>query len=975
MATHRSSAGHGRREAQVIEVPVGDFIRKNEIGKGSFATVYLASHRKRKSYAAIKSVVTGKLTGKLRENLNSEINILRKLQHPHIVALFECVDTPQHIHLVMEYCQMSDLAAFMKGRARIATLPETHDIFDRYPNAPNGGLHEVLARHFLKQIASALQYLRKYNLIHRDIKPQNLLLNPPPTYMQNQKPEDVPLAASENSLIPAVGVASLPMLKLADFGFARHLASTSLAETLCGSPLYMAPEILAYQKYDAKADLWSVGTVAYEMVAGRPPFKATNHVELLRKIDQAQDVIQFPAGLAVSREFRDTIKSLLKRQPTQRVSFDRFFGSSTIIGDIPGLVEVDRPRVADASDSDIAMSALSLRLQQQSINSPEQEVDNVGSGQAVRDPFSGMTRRPTAATASPSVEPTKRPEMPINRRQTEAAVPPSTTSVEAKRRDGQMEQKRPPLVPTATAPSRQELQHVAPINQGRAGNPRYVPSPSSSALQTSPMHDKISRESRDTNTAHDLTFEKEYVMVEKKAVEVNAFADELADRNRRSENHTNGMTRRATAPVVPGANVVSNVLKTVSGRQTGTLHGRRPSFEQRGQTPTPTDYLSRALSAANNRIRQAIIGQPQGISPPQGYAGFPASSAPPLQLTIGDGRSSPNSVDEDTRLLQIVEEGATRSDVVYGFAEVKYRQLLPATPSAEDRTAIRQISALEQPLNTGEDADNQDLTQVAIVAVAEEAFVLYVKALAILVKTINLVKYWWDRQRRIDTPPGSLPSRLGEVKQSSFEMSKKMNNVVQWARTRFNESLEKSELVGRRLIEAQKQLPASHPGHPDNHGQLQSSGSGNTFTAAIDHIQLTSGITAEKLMFDRAVEMSRAAAVNELVGADFPGCELSYITSIMLLEAVLENDDEPLLSKASTNKARAGNANAIINGMESEDRDAVLNLIESTRGRLDCLRRKIRQQNAAKQNTPTSTTRPVARASSSPGTAIGTSPR
>ncbi|KAH0075667.1 kinase-like protein, partial [Aureobasidium melanogenum] len=383
------------------------------------------------------------------------------------------------------------------------------------------------------------------------------------------------------------------------------------------------------------------------------------------------------------------------------------------------------------------------------------------------------------------------------------------------------------------------------------------------------------------------------------------------------------------------------------------------------------------LSAANNRIRQAIIGQPQGISPPQGYAGFPASSAPPLQLTIGDGRNSPNNVDEDTRLLQIVEEGATRSDVVYGFAEVKYRQLLPATPSAEDRTAIRQISALEQPLNTGEDADNQDLTQVAIVAVAEEAFVLYVKALAILVKTINLVKYWWDRQRRIDTPPGSLPSRLGEVKQSSFEMSKKMNNVVQWARTRFNESLEKSELVGRRLIEAQKQLPASHPGHPDNHGQLQSSGSGNTFTAAIDHIQLTSGITAEKLMFDRAVEMSRAAAVNELVGADFPGCELSYITSIMLLEAVLENDDEPLLSKASTNKARAGNANsnAIINGMESEDRDAVLKLIESTRGRLDCLRRKIRQQNAAKQNTPTSTTRPMARTSSSPGTAIGTSPR
>jgi serine/threonine-protein kinase ULK/ATG1 len=944
--------------------------------------------QKRKSYAAIKSVVTGKLTGKLRENLNSEINILRKLQHPHIVALFECVDTPQHIHLVMEYCQMSDLAAFMKGRARIAGLPETRDIFDRYPNATNGGLHEVLARHFLKQIASALQYLRKYNLIHRDIKPQNLLLNPPPTYMQKQRPEDVPLAASENSLIPAVGVASLPMLKLADFGFARHLASHSLAETLCGSPLYMAPEILAYQKYDAKADLWSVGTVAYEMVAGRPPFKATNHVELLRKIDQAQDVIQFPAGLVVSRDFKDTIKSLLKRQPTQRVSFDRFFASSTITGEIPGLVDEDKPRVADTSESDIAMSALSLRLQQQSINSPEQEIDTAGVGRAMREPFPGMARRPTTAIASPSAEPTKRPEMPINRRQTEATVP-SAASVDNKRYAGQMEQKRPPLIPTATAPSRQELQHTAPLTHGRASNPRYVPSPSSSAPQTSPMHDRMPRESRDTNTAHDLTFEKEYVMVEKKVVEVNAFADELADRNKQPENHISSLTRRATASGMPGVNAVSNALKAVSGRQTGTPSGRRPSFELRGQVPTSTDIITKALNAANSRLRTAF-GQPHGPSPPQGYAGFPASSAPPLQLTMGDGRSSPSSNDENARLLKLVEDGATRSDVVYGFAEVKYRQLLPAPPSAEDGATIRQIGALERPRNAGEGPDDQGLTEGTIVQVAEEAFVLYVKALAILVKTINQVRYWWDRQPKLDTPPGSLPSRLNDTKQSSVDMHKRMNNVVQWARTRFNESLEKSELVGRLLIEAQKRLPSDHKGHPSNHDQSQTPGSGNTMSAAVEQIVLTSGITAEKLMFDRAVEMSRAAAVNELMGADFAGSEISYVTSMMLLESVLENDDEPLLSRQSAYRARPG---ATINGLESEDRDVVLKckyrniesaliyadslylVIRGTGDRLDALRRKIRQQAASRQATPSSTTRPMARTSSSPGTAMGTSPR
>jgi serine/threonine-protein kinase ULK/ATG1 len=815
---------------------------------------------------------------------------------------------------------MSDLAAFMKGRARIAELPETRDIFERYPNASHGGLNEVLARHFLKQIASALQYLRKYNLIHRDIKPQNLLLNPPPTYMQHQRPEDVPLAASENSLIPAVGIASLPMLKLADFGFARHLASTSLAETLCGSPLYMAPEILAYQKYDAKADLWSVGTVAYEMVAGRPPFKATNHVELLRKIDQAQDVIQFPAGLVVSREFKDTIKSLLKRQPTQRVGFDRFFTSSTIIGEIPGLVDEDKPRVADASEPDIAMSRLSLRLQQQSINSPEQEIDPAEISRAVRDPFPNMSRKPTPAPTpiSPNAEPIKRPEMPKGR-QTEAAIP-TATLVDEKRYAPPVEHKRPVLLPTMTAPPRQESLDAAPLGQTRPNNSRNVPSPSSPASRTSPRD----KSPRDANTAHDLTFEKEYVMVEKKAVEVNAFADELADRNRQPESNTGGLVRRGTTQGISGSNTTSNGLQTVPSKQTGALHGRRTSFESRRQAPTPTDYLSRALSAANTRIRQVIGGSPTflpGVSPPKGYAGFPTSSAPPLPLTISDGRSSPINTDEDLRMLLLVEEGATRSDVVYGFAEVKYRQLLPATPSAEDRTMIRQISALEQPLTTGGD-DDQDLTQVAIVAVAEEAFVLYVKALAILVKTINLVKYWWDRQRRVDTPPGSLPSRLSDTRQNSSEMSKKMNNVVQWARTRFNESLEKSEVVGRRLIEAQKYLPVSHPGHPDNHGQLQTSGSGNNLSAAVDQISLTSGITAEKLMFDRAVEMSRAAAVNELVGVDFGGCELSYITSIMLLEAVLENDDEPLLSKPSASRTKAGNA--VINGMESEDRDAVL---------------------------------------------------
>src|SRR5437762_13541888 len=104
----------------------------------------------------------------------------------------------------------------------------------------------------------------------------------------------------DNQTRTFVGSPKLPILKIADFGFARSLPSTSLAETLCGSPLYMAPEILRYERYDAKADLWSVGAVLYEMVTGRPPFRAQNHVELLRKIEKGNDRIKFPGEPASS---------------------------------------------------------------------------------------------------------------------------------------------------------------------------------------------------------------------------------------------------------------------------------------------------------------------------------------------------------------------------------------------------------------------------------------------------------------------------------------------------------------------------------------------------------------------------------------------------------------------------------------------------------------------------------------------------
>ena len=144
--------------------------------------------------------------------------------------------------------------------------------------------------------------------VQRDLKPQNLLLS-------DHTPQAV--------------------LKIADFGFARHLQQHQLADTLCGSPLYMAPEILQSHKYDAKADLWSVGTILYELVVGRPPFNGSNHVSLLHNIERHEAKIPDQIANNLSAACVDLIYSLLRRNPVQRISFEEFFNHPFLAATAP----------------------------------------------------------------------------------------------------------------------------------------------------------------------------------------------------------------------------------------------------------------------------------------------------------------------------------------------------------------------------------------------------------------------------------------------------------------------------------------------------------------------------------------------------------------------------------------------------------------------------------------------------------------
>ncbi|EER45519.1 conserved hypothetical protein [Histoplasma capsulatum H143] len=217
---------------------------------------------------------------------------------------------------------------------------------------------------------------------------------------------------------------------------------------------------------------------------------------------------------------------------------------------------------------------------------------------------------------------------------------------------------------------------------------------------------------------------------------------------------------------------------------------------------------------------------------------------------------------------------------------------------------------------------------------------------------MDIAGAWWARKNTGEVVgiSGGSSSSSGNNNNGSGNtnptVGARVNNVVQWVRNRFNEVLEKAEFVRLKLLEAQKRLPTDHPSHPSNNGNHSyGSDAGLGLGTSVDQIVVSSGITAEKLMYDRALEMSRTAAINELTGEDLPGCEIAYVTAIRMLEAVLENDEE-VLSKGPGQGEKAGMAsggidNDVINGVQLEDRQIVAKLVASIRTRLTDLRKKM----------------------------------
>jgi len=813
-----------------------------------------------------------KLNRRLLENLESEIAILTSLKHPHITRLKECIKSRAHIHLVMEYCSMGDLASFIKNREKFASMPITADFAHLYPSPPGGGLNEVIVRHFLKQLASALSFLRSKQLIHRDLKPQNLLLSPPNYTSRSDDGEEM-----ENS-DKLVGIANLPVLKIADFGFARELQVSSLAETLCGSPLYMAPEILRYEKYDAKADLWSLGTVLYEMIAGRPPFRASNHVDLLRKIEEGMDNINFPSRCVASSEIKDLIYGLLKRSPIERIGFTQFFNHPAVQDEIPGAEPVQQGLRRDIPSRRDSVARRDSIVKE----SPKQSPDRfVRQNEGYQYPEDYQRSAPQAPVLDPEYE------LPFARTSEPAHSPPLRPAVEQRRVTTPLAREQPayrPPMPSTSAPVRHEMIHRAAAPMERHMSQNAIPSPSASIMAQQQRESARARADREAARAaheknkaqeraeHDIM--QEYVVIEKRSVEVNAFADELA------------ASPRVGAPTSPtSANAI--LARRASGRGPS-----RPSTADRASQPVRSSgntYSQSPGSMAAHALQRAFslapilffgMGNQQKYSPPaQNVYQYPTPVYHPGSMVmVGSGKPSAIFSEEDQTVINTLEGCANKADVIYHFAAIKYAQLLPVAPNLPQGLGL-----LPPPAAAAEAAESkadEDLTPEAIVVLSEQALVLYVKCISLLNKAMQMAGRWWAKSGQDSNGThGRSPA------------AERINARVQWIRHKFNEAMEKADYARLRLKEAQSTLPPLHPSHPSNHTFDEPSGSRIGMVVEQD-IFISLGVTAERLMFDRAIEMSRGAAVNELVGDDLEGCQVSYLTALKLVEAVLETDED-----------------------------------------------------------------------------------
>ncbi|XP_041669038.1 MAP/microtubule affinity-regulating kinase 3a isoform X2 [Cheilinus undulatus] len=258
------TGGRSRSSEEPQQPHVGNYRLLKTIGKGNFAKVKLARHILTGREVAIKIIDKTQLNPNSLQKLFREVRIMKILNHPNIVKLFEVIETERTLYLVMEYASGGEVFDYLVAHGR---------------------MKEKEARAKFRQIVSAVQYCHQKHIVHRDLKAENLLLD-----------------ADMN-------------IKIADFGFSNEFTLGNKLDTFCGSPPYAAPELFQGKKYDGpEVDVWSLGVILYTLVSGSLPFDGQNLKELRERVLRGKYRIPF----YMSTDCENLLKRFLVLNPAKR---------------------------------------------------------------------------------------------------------------------------------------------------------------------------------------------------------------------------------------------------------------------------------------------------------------------------------------------------------------------------------------------------------------------------------------------------------------------------------------------------------------------------------------------------------------------------------------------------------------------------------------------------------------------------------
>uniref|UniRef100_A0A2A4K4L1 MAP/microtubule affinity-regulating kinase 3 n=1 Tax=Heliothis virescens TaxID=7102 RepID=A0A2A4K4L1_HELVI len=266
--TSGGSARVSSRSRASEEPHIGKYKLLKTIGKGNFAKVKLAKHVPTGKEVAIKIIDKTQLNPGSLQKLFREVRIMKMLDHPNIVKLFQVIETEKTLYLVMEYASGGEVFDYL---------------------VLHGRMKEKEARAKFRQIVSAVQYCHQKRIIHRDLKAENLLLD------------------GEMNI------------KIADFGFSNEFTPGAKLDTFCGSPPYAAPELFQGKKYDGpEVDVWSLGVILYTLVSGSLPFDGSTLRELRERVLRGKYRIPF----YMSTDCENLLKKFLVLNPAKRASLE-----------------------------------------------------------------------------------------------------------------------------------------------------------------------------------------------------------------------------------------------------------------------------------------------------------------------------------------------------------------------------------------------------------------------------------------------------------------------------------------------------------------------------------------------------------------------------------------------------------------------------------------------------------------------------